>query len=145
MNFSFWPFLWFGLPGRLLTLRAQRLKKFKIALRDWNFHSRDWKFQLWGILKVRDWKFQARLKFSISIENFNLAWNFQSRTFRIPHKNKDFGGWLAWNFQSREWKFQSRFIFFNLWALRGFFGNAKRGSLKMGSFSSQRTQRTLPY
>ena len=22
MNFSFWPFLWFGLPGRLLTLRV---------------------------------------------------------------------------------------------------------------------------
>ena len=24
MNFSFWPFLWFGLPGRLLTWDRQR-------------------------------------------------------------------------------------------------------------------------
>ena len=32
-------------------------------------------------------KIQSRLKFSISLENFNLACNFQSRRFRIPHKN----------------------------------------------------------
>ena len=47
--------------------------------------NRDWKFQashppkslfLWGILKVRDWKFQARLKFSIEIESFNRDWFF---------------------------------------------------------------------
>ena len=66
------------------TLRAQRLKKFKIALRDWNFQSR-LKFSippptkplfLWGILKVRDWKFQARLKISIEIEIFNRDWFF---------------------------------------------------------------------
>ena len=24
MNFSFWPFLWFGLPGRLLISRGSR-------------------------------------------------------------------------------------------------------------------------
>ena len=26
MNFSFWPFLWFGLPGRLLKLRQKCVK-----------------------------------------------------------------------------------------------------------------------
>ena len=26
MNFSFWPFLWFGLPGRLLRKMAQKLQ-----------------------------------------------------------------------------------------------------------------------
>ena len=31
-------------------------------------------------------KNQSRLKFSISIDFFNLDWNFQSRTFRIPTK-----------------------------------------------------------
>ena len=60
------------------TLRAQRLKKIKIALRDWNFQSR-LKFSsepptkplfFVGILKVRDWKFQSRLKFSIEIDFF---------------------------------------------------------------------------
>ena len=59
------------------SLRAQRLKKFKISLRDWNFQAR-LKFSsgpptkpyfLWGILKVeieifnRDWNFQSRLNF----------------------------------------------------------------------------------
>ena len=24
MNFSFWPFLWFGLPGRLLTISSEQ-------------------------------------------------------------------------------------------------------------------------
>ena len=57
------------------SLRAQRLKKFKIALWDWNFQARlkvssepptKPRF-LWGILQVgienfkRDWKFQASL------------------------------------------------------------------------------------
>ena len=46
----------------IISLRAQRLKKFKIALRDCNFQSR-LKFSsapptkplfLWGILKARD-------------------------------------------------------------------------------------------
>ena len=31
-------------------------------------------------------KIQSRLKFSISIENFNPDWKLQSRRFRIPHK-----------------------------------------------------------
>ena len=33
-------------------------------------------------------KIQSRSKISISLEIFNLAWNFQSRTFRIPHKKR---------------------------------------------------------
>ena len=41
-------------------------------------------------------KFQDRLKFSISLENFNLAWNFQSWPPEFPTQNRGFGGWLAW-------------------------------------------------
>ena len=41
-----------------------------------------------------------RLTCSISLENFNLAWNVQSRPWEFPTK-KGFGGWLAWNLQSR--------------------------------------------
>ena len=61
------------------SLRAQRLTKFKIALRDWNLQARlnisseppTKPLFLWVILKVkieffkRDWKCQARLIFSI--------------------------------------------------------------------------------
>ena len=58
------------------TLRAQRLKKFKIALRDWNFqvsHPAN-PYVLCGILKVRilAWNFQARFFFSSEIVFFNL-------------------------------------------------------------------------
>ena len=35
MNFSFWPFLWFGLPGRLLTLNHVTV----IAENSWEFLS----------------------------------------------------------------------------------------------------------
>ena len=30
MNFSFWPFLWFGLPGRLLTILAVKVSSVAI-------------------------------------------------------------------------------------------------------------------
>ena len=33
MNFSFWPFLWFGLPGRLLILLSQGWQDFLTKLR----------------------------------------------------------------------------------------------------------------
>ena len=38
MNFSFWPFLWFGLPGRLLSIKAPRecSKKFAATLEKGN-------------------------------------------------------------------------------------------------------------
>ena len=66
------------------TLRAQRLKIFKITLRDWNFQSR-LKFSseppskplfLWGNSEGRDWKFQSRLNISSEIEMFNRDWIF---------------------------------------------------------------------
>ena len=50
------------------------------------------------------------MKISISLENFNLAWNFQILTLRIPHKNRGLVGGsleifnLAWKCRS----FQSR-------------------------------------
>ena len=37
MNYSFWPFLWFGLPGRLLTVkRAFEIYYLKSGLRYWD-------------------------------------------------------------------------------------------------------------
>ena len=65
-------------------LRAQRLKKIKIALRDWNFQSR-LKFSseppshpllFVGNSEGQDWKFQSRLKISSEIEIFNRDWIF---------------------------------------------------------------------
>ena len=72
------------LPRFPICLVTQRLKKFKIALRDWNFQSR---------LKIssepptkplffvansegQDWQFQSRLKISSEIEIFNRDWSF---------------------------------------------------------------------
>ena len=66
------------------TLRDQRLKKIKIASRDWNFQARlkipsgppTKPVFLWGILKVRiemfkrEWIFQAGLQISSKIESF---------------------------------------------------------------------------
>ena len=69
---------------RIIPLRAQRLKNsrspsgIEIFNRDWNFQASHPPnpYVLWGILKVRDWKFQARLEFSIEIENSNRDWFF---------------------------------------------------------------------
>ena len=65
--------------GKSQTLRAQRLKKFKIALRDWNFQSRlkisseppskPLVFFV-GNSESQDWNFQSRLKISSEIEFF---------------------------------------------------------------------------
>ena len=71
-----------------------------------------------------------RLKLSISLENFNLAWNFQSWPWEIPTKKNRGLGWvarlkcsislenvirfnLAWKFQSR----RAILKFFKIWAL----------------------------
>ena len=75
----------------LRTLRAQRLKKIKIALRDWNFQSR---LKISSEPPSKPPFFVGNpgapgLKFSIEIEIFK-----------------------------RDWNFQSRLIFFNIWALR---------------------------
>ena len=69
--------------GRFRTsLRAQRLKNFKIALRDWNFQSRlkisseppsKPLFSV-GNSEGQDWNFQSRLKISSEIEIFNRDW-----------------------------------------------------------------------
>ena len=76
----------FWSQGDRTSLRAKRLKKFKIALRDWNFQARlkissepptKPRF-LVGIQKAkienfnRDWIFQARLKISSVIDFLNL-------------------------------------------------------------------------
>ena len=37
-------------------------------------------------------KIQSQLKFSIPLENFNLAWNFQSRPSEFPHNKKGLVG-----------------------------------------------------
>ena len=75
----------------MVTLRAQRLKKFKIALRDWNFQSRlKISCEPPSISYFCGEFSRSGLKFSIEIENFK-----------------------------RDWKFQARLIFFNLWALVG--------------------------
>ena len=52
---------------------------------------------------------QSRLKFSIPLENFNLAWNFQFWPSEFPTKNGGLVGGLLEMFNSRS---------FNLWALR---------------------------
>ena len=55
-------------------------------------------------------KIQERLKFSISLENFNLAWNFQSWLQNSPQK---IGVWWVASLKfSRSWNF------FKIWALR---------------------------
>ena len=72
----------FGLPQ--MALRAQRFKKFKIALRDWNFQSRlkisseppSKPLLFVGNSQGQDWKFQSRLKISSEIEIFNRDWIF---------------------------------------------------------------------
>ena len=69
--------------SRKSSLRAQKLKKFKIALQDWNFQARlkisseppaKPPFSV-GNSEGQHWKFQARLKFSSEIENFKRDWN----------------------------------------------------------------------
>ena len=72
------------LNPRKPPLRAQRLKKFKIALRDWNFQSRlkisseppPNPYLFVGKPEGQDWKFQSRLKISSEIEIFNRDWIF---------------------------------------------------------------------
>ena len=63
------------------TLRAQRLKKFKITLRDWKFQSR-LKFTSEPPSKPLLFVGNSegpRLKISCEIEIFNRDWKFQSR------------------------------------------------------------------
>ena len=50
-------------------------------------------------------KIQDRLKFSISLENFNLAWNFQSWAPEFPTKNRGLVVGSLENFKLA-WKFQ---------------------------------------
>ena len=72
--------------GENQTLRAQRLTKIKIALRDWNFQARseienfkrtahEPPYVLWGVMAKRDWTFQARLNI------FKRDWFFKSMVF----------------------------------------------------------------
>ena len=105
---------------RYISLKAQRLKKIKIALWDWNFQARlkissellAKPLFLWRNLTGQDWKFQARLKFSIETENFNRDWFFSilgplgvKDPLKIPlekkHKN-DLARRFFWWFLPRE-------------------------------------------
>ena len=92
---------WFMFFFSFLTLRAQKLKKFKISLgidnfkRDWIFqasHPTNPYFRLVGNSEDRDWNFQARLKFSNQIENFKRDCFFKIRALwvwgRKKHINK---------------------------------------------------------
>ena len=84
----------------LLTQRAQILKKFKIALRDWNFQARLKRMTFSseienfkrathqtpifvGNSQGQDWNFQARLKFSSAIENFKRNLEIFKRSSEI--------------------------------------------------------------
>ena len=58
-------------------------------------------------------KFQDRLKFSISLEIFKIAWNFQSRPPEVPTKNRGLVGGSLENFKLA-WKFQDLEIFQDL-------------------------------
>ena len=81
-----------------LSQRAQLLKNFKIALRDWNFSS---EIETNEIFK-RDWKFQvsrppnpyfcgdfsrSRLKISSEIEVFKRDWTFQAKAWSFHALN----------------------------------------------------------
>ena len=90
-----------------------------------------WIFQVFAL------KFQSRLKTSISLEIFNLAWKLQSRlkfsisTLRIPPPPTKIGVWRLARLKfsvslenvicfNLAWKFQTRaqiLIFFKIWAL----------------------------
>ena len=94
------------------TQRAQRLKHFKISLRDWNFQATNLRLKfsiaienfkrttqqgpfLWGIIKVgieifkRDWNFQSRLKVS------SLDWKFQAYGLKISRDQSGFNFSIA--------------------------------------------------
>ena len=73
------------------TLRAQRLKKIKIALQDWNFQSR---------LKISSEPPSKPLFFVGKISSGDWTFSIEIEVFK------------------RDWKFQARLKFFNLWALR---------------------------
>ena len=73
-------------------------------------------------------KFQDRLKFSISLENFNLSWKFQSWPPEFPTENRGLMGGALENFKILN--------FFKIWAL----GEEKiqQRSCRRGQFSSSR-------
>ena len=93
-----------------------------------------------------------RLKFSISLENFNLAWFFQSWPSELPTK---IGVWwvarlkfsislenvilirfnLAWKFQSR----RAILNFFKIWALRDIVSRKRAEYCFEGTVSEKRT------
>ena len=63
-----------------------------------------WIGVLWAGLRVAMWITHVEGKFRHGLLEkslINLAWNFQSRPFRTPHKKKGFGKCFAWTFQSR--------------------------------------------
>ena len=73
----------FGVWNRTLrnrTLRAQRLKKFKIlklSSEIENFRQATHQTPIFvGNSEGRDWNFQSRLKFTSEIKNFNRDWNY---------------------------------------------------------------------
>ena len=102
------PSLSFKLLARALVVRTHHVlapcgvKKFKIALRDWNFQARLKRMtfsseienfkrathqtpSFVGNSEGRDWKIQARLKFSSEIENFKRKLEIFKRSSEIDY------------------------------------------------------------
>ena len=82
-------------------------------------------------------KFQSCLIFPISLEIFNLDWNFQSWPSEFPTENRGLVGALAWKFQSclKISIPEGDLEFFQSLALRGIFSMA--GSFGKGGGSKE--------
>ena len=86
MNFSFWPFLWFGLPGRLLIVRPEKLglapwgsgslSSTSVLLRETFLQNPKDSAEFWGTFRSPDPSFEDRL-FSSHIS--------QSPDLPLPH------------------------------------------------------------
>ena len=108
-EFSPWLIAWIpphpDLPGNWWNLgEFGKFGKFQENLVEWGFVNPKGP----NLEKIQD-----RLKFSISLENFNLAWNFQSWPPEFPTKNRGLVGGSLENFKLA-WKFQDLEIFQDL-------------------------------
>ena len=68
MNFSFWPFLWFGLPGRLLIRARLKISSENEILERATHHG---PIFLGGEIETSRLKISSEIKFSVEIENFD--------------------------------------------------------------------------
>ena len=81
-------------------------------------------------------KYQSRLKFSISLENFNLDWNFQSRPSEFLHKPQNIGVWWAARLKSsislENFNLGGRSWIYSIFGPLGFFWVAEAQALEDG-------------